>query len=313
MAASMIEIESNGRIYRFPVGTPQEEIAKTIRASEGSDFDEAPRPNPIGPFMLGIISLLVLLTVGGYFALGKFGKSEPKPVEKSEIGELPEYAYTATPQPDLRKAIVTTQIRAEAKIDAQLISQFSQGAVAEIVGEQTIAGVTWARLRLPKDKSKYGWIIADNLAPLKSDKEENTNLSIEKPIIVQTVPTPNQTDNSNASSAVLTPQELDAAKNAENIKAIPRKLFGRCRLKILGRTYIDGKCNISIEQDGTFSIYKSFGDGAFFAQVNKDGNVGHAFWNGNKSSIRATESLGEVLQYGACWKNANVEVCAWKD
>lgn len=87
---------------------------------------------------------------------------------------------------------------------------------------------------------------------------------------------------------------------------------GKCLLEVEGKKYLNGSCDITMEDDGSFSIglYEPI---TYFAMVSVTGkNVGEGFWNAKKGATHAHDSLGNLFRKGACWQNENVKACAWK-
>jgi len=93
-----------------------------------------------------------------------------------------------------------------------------------------------------------------------------------------------------------------------------QSLHGKCLLEIEGKRYLNGSCDITIEDDGSFSIGTSENEPlTYFAMVSVTGeNVGEGFWNEEKGASHAHGSLGNLVRKGACWQNKRVKVCAWK-
>ena len=87
---------------------------------------------------------------------------------------------------------------------------------------------------------------------------------------------------------------------------------GRCILQVGGKTYLNGICNVEMEEDGSFSI--GAGDNArakYFAFVRIRG-VAQGFWNGVGGESHADEPLGRLTRDGSCWVNRLSKVCAVK-
>ncbi|KXK00939.1 MAG: hypothetical protein UZ17_ACD001001993 [Acidobacteria bacterium OLB17] len=89
---------------------------------------------------------------------------------------------------------------------------------------------------------------------------------------------------------------------------------GRCLLVIDGKTYISGRCDIEMYNDGTgsFQITERRKRGAYFAQVLIDNGEALGYWNEERAATHAHASLGALTRDGACWKNDRARVCAWK-
>ncbi|MGE3684432.1 MAG: hypothetical protein AB7G93_22155 [Bdellovibrionales bacterium] len=89
---------------------------------------------------------------------------------------------------------------------------------------------------------------------------------------------------------------------------------GRCTLKVDGRTYINGRCDINLDDQGNFYI----GQGDYFAYVYPSDDTrgaAYGYWNGVEGASHAHTDLGALLREGpksACWSNARARVCAWR-
>jgi hypothetical protein len=109
--------------------------------------------------------------------------------------------------------------------------------------------------------------------------------------------------------------EPSIAVTSKTVEPIPRAdwrgKLGRCSLKVHDIPYIDGRCWIRLESDGSFQIM-SF-DEKYFAQVSRSEDEASGFWNEASGSTHASSSLGQLNQNGACWKNGNAQICAWND
>jgi hypothetical protein len=102
--------------------------------------------------------------------------------------------------------------------------------------------------------------------------------------------------------------KVDFYKANEN-EAGMRKV--KCRLKVKGKTYLDGKCMYSSSKGGSFSVFGKH----YFAYLNilGDGKASLS-WNESPEHTKAQALLGEDFsKKGGCWVNANkqTEICAW--
>jgi len=102
----------------------------------------------------------------------------------------------------------------------------------------------------------------------------------------------------------------------EEGKCLSESEQGRCLIEVGGKKYLDGRCNIEISADGSFSV--GTGDrgrsSRFFAYVNKneDGTADES-WNSIRAGSHAHDSLGPLRPEGsACWVNSAAKVCAWR-
>jgi hypothetical protein len=86
---------------------------------------------------------------------------------------------------------------------------------------------------------------------------------------------------------------------------------GRCLLDVRGATYVDGPCQINLEEGGSFTIYEHFGQPGYFAMVIRDGDSASGYWNGSRDSDHADSELGQLTRAGACWQNDAAKICAW--
>lgn len=89
--------------------------------------------------------------------------------------------------------------------------------------------------------------------------------------------------------------------------------MGRCLLQVDKRTYLDGTCNVEMQDDGSFSI--GMGDSnrsKYFAvvDVDPDTETARGFWNGRRAESRAHDELGELSKQGGCWVNSRARICA---
>jgi hypothetical protein len=96
----------------------------------------------------------------------------------------------------------------------------------------------------------------------------------------------------------------------------PANVAGECLLVVKGKTYIDGKCMLSIDEDGSFRM--NVGDERqpdpyfVFLNTNEDGTAS-AHWNGHPLATHAHVLLGYAMKkQGVCWVEARNRVCAWK-
>jgi hypothetical protein len=93
-----------------------------------------------------------------------------------------------------------------------------------------------------------------------------------------------------------------------------RAFPGTCLLKVDGRTYLSGQCNIDvIDRDGSFTIGTDQRRITYFAYVLfvKDG-AGIGYWNEKRGGSHAHTPLGDLKRDGACWVNNRARVCAWR-
>jgi hypothetical protein len=89
---------------------------------------------------------------------------------------------------------------------------------------------------------------------------------------------------------------------------------GTCLLEVAGKAFIDGPCEIDLEADGSFQIraYDS-GDLSYFAYVFLDGaDKATGYWNEEPGAGHAHSPLGTLTRSGACWRNDDAKVCAWR-
>ncbi len=89
--------------------------------------------------------------------------------------------------------------------------------------------------------------------------------------------------------------------------------MGRCLLVVNGRTYLDGSCNITMDDDGSFTIGTGTPPAPYFAYVSIVGKgVAYGSWNGTYNGSHAHASLGTLYRDGACWQNKKAKICAWR-
>jgi hypothetical protein len=96
--------------------------------------------------------------------------------------------------------------------------------------------------------------------------------------------------------------------------ALVQAKTGRCVLKVKQKTYLDGPCEIRINNDqGSFTI--GVGEthrSEYFAYVNMEIDGAHGYWNETPESNHAHTSLGILKRHGACWENETAHVCAYR-
>lgn len=90
-----------------------------------------------------------------------------------------------------------------------------------------------------------------------------------------------------------------------------RSFRGRCLLEVNGKKYISGACRIEMDKDGSFRVFdlKKVG---YFAYVTMAEVGANGYWNGAEKGSKAHDPLGDLTKDGACWKNNDAKVCAWR-
>ncbi len=178
----MIEVKGpDGKVFKFPMGTPQEIISATLEANYGDqnaapNNNEATNNSPQNSYtneyyppnnnamkassIAAIAALAVLALFIGLWAGGVFKKPQ------SQNSALENSAYQPLGVTEQRQATVATQIRSEPKSDAAILRELAAGAVVEVIGEQAQNGANWAKVRLDNSSSAMGWVNSSHLAPL---------------------------------------------------------------------------------------------------------------------------------------------------
>jgi hypothetical protein len=92
---------------------------------------------------------------------------------------------------------------------------------------------------------------------------------------------------------------------------------GDCYLRVAGKTYLDGRCNVMMDKSGDFSIgmVDTGKPSKYFASVtviDASTGKGEGLWNGIFAESHAQDTLGKLSRLGGCWVNEVVKVCAWK-
>ncbi len=87
---------------------------------------------------------------------------------------------------------------------------------------------------------------------------------------------------------------------------------GRCLLVVDGKTYLSGRCKITMEKDGSFQILNTGRKLTYFAQVQIDESGATGYWNEEKGANHAHTPLGDLTRDGACWVNRRAKICAWR-
>jgi SH3-like domain-containing protein len=115
--------------------------------------------------MVGACALGILAVTGILWATGMIGNKEPNgAVSASKATPASsDTPFTPTVQPDMRQAVVATQMRKEARSDSAVIKEMIAGATVDVLGEQTIAGTPWLRVRVDQVSSNVGYVLASHL------------------------------------------------------------------------------------------------------------------------------------------------------
>jgi len=90
---------------------------------------------------------------------------------------------------------------------------------------------------------------------------------------------------------------------------------GTCILEVGGTRYIDGPCDIDLQDDGSFiATARDHGEATYFAYVLLDGkDTATGYWNGEPGASHAHTPLGTLARHGGCWQNRDARVCAWRE
>lgn len=84
----------------------------------------------------------------------------------------------------------------------------------------------------------------------------------------------------------------------------------KCLLKIDGKTFIDGHCDVRLMGGGDFQVMSR--DHTYFAQVlGVPSGSPTGYWNEDKFANHAHTTVGVLIRNGACWSNAKATICAW--
>ena len=86
---------------------------------------------------------------------------------------------------------------------------------------------------------------------------------------------------------------------------------GKCVLKVDGKSYIDGPCNIEFEGKGAFTISSSIGKEYFASVFEPEGGLADGNWTGTGTGGLAERFDAPLKRKGACWENATARVCAY--
>ncbi len=87
-----------------------------------------------------------------------------------------------------------------------------------------------------------------------------------------------------------------------------------CFLEINGQSYLDGTCNIVMQEGERFTVGR--GDrqhrSKYSAAVVLDPQEGLAYghWNGRDAKGPMDQELGSLTRQGGCWINDHAKVCA---
>jgi len=146
-----------------------------------------------------------------------------------------------------------------------------------------------------------------------SDFEDKPDSAVESDIVYDSAdPGDNGSDHPGTDSLVTATGEgtgPDEASQPSEATVDWRGKPGHCRLRISGRSYIDGDCFIQLDADGSFQVMAQ--DESYFAQVLRYDSEAEGYWNEQAGSTHAQARLGPMHRNGACWENATAEICAW--
>lgn len=84
---------------------------------------------------------------------------------------------------------------------------------------------------------------------------------------------------------------------------------GRCRVAIEGQSMFEGACLISLQEGGSFWVMDT--NQRFFASVDRYDESDTALVAADGRQFSNEGDFGAVKRSGACWKNVEVEICAW--
>lgn len=130
------------------------------------DRNPAPAENAMKfALMAGAAALGVLVVFGALWLTGALGGKSSQTAQNTGQSSASS-PYQATPQPDMRQALVTTQIRKEANSNGDVLKEMAAGATVDVLGEQTLAGVNWVRVRADQTTSNVGYVIGSHLAAM---------------------------------------------------------------------------------------------------------------------------------------------------
>jgi hypothetical protein len=189
----MIEVfGKDGRVFRFQNGTTEEVIKAALdqhyRESASTDTtltNHAPPPAAYAPasapyveeedvppsnkamrftMMAGAGALGILLVLGGLWAAGIIGRTNTAPTATAPAADAQavNIPFAPTPQPDARPVQVATQIRSDPKSDAPVLKEMVAGTTIDVLGEQTVAGTVWLRVKLDPVRRTEGYVIASH-------------------------------------------------------------------------------------------------------------------------------------------------------
>jgi hypothetical protein len=132
------------------------------------------RPEPTNTAMqvtmlAGAAAVGILVVTSVLWATGMIGKKpEAAPSAAAVPAPAVSSAFIPTPQPDMRQALVATQIRKEPATDATVLREMVAGATIDVLGEQTIGGIAWLRVRKDQTSTDMGYVIASHLGAIGS-------------------------------------------------------------------------------------------------------------------------------------------------
>lgn len=163
IAAAQMQSPRQEQQFERPAQSAPETVQQSVRY-------EGPNPAPAEnamkfALMAGAAALGVLVVFGVLWLSGVLG-GKSNPTQQTSAQASASSSYQATPQPDMRQALVTTQIRREANSNSSVLKELAAGATVDVLGEQTFAGVNWVRVRADQTTSDVGYVIGSHLAAM---------------------------------------------------------------------------------------------------------------------------------------------------
>ena len=133
-------------------------------------------------------------------------------------------------------------------------------------------------------------------------------------------------------TAVIAALALPNASPAATHHRLPKGYkWGRCLLRVDGKSYITGRCSYHVEADGSFDIngpdqiypgidYSLSSDAAgggarsndYIGEVQMEGSSAQGFWNEEPLASHVQGTLGTLKRQGACWVNKRARICLWR-
>lgn len=144
-------------------------------AAPTTDAFETPGPRPGDVALKGSLIAVGLIAIGAvaWFALSNLGDPAPDPTGSTQqpggdAAPAPEGLQTLFPA-EIRRVAANVEAFRTPEAGAESEGVLPEGAVVDMTGRVTIAGVSWARITLPGNAARSAYVPEDRLAALSDN------------------------------------------------------------------------------------------------------------------------------------------------